>query len=302
MANGKNVVAMLFLTTIVAVAATRPAEPYGAAEENTLKMATPSRKGVDATLAATRVVAAEKSIKKAESATTPEKAAAAKQDGAKSASAALKYNAISQQATGKVSPISPGRKEAAGTLAAAHYAATEKSIKKAETATTPEKAVAAKRDAAKSVDDALKYGAISRKAAGTSSSTSPNSKEATTDLAAMHTAAGKMSTKKAETATTPEEAATAKRAAAKSTTAASKYGVISQQAAGTSSSTSPNRKEAVGTLADAHIAAVEKSIKKAETATRPEEAAPAKKDAAKSEADAMKYGAISQQAANKNGA
>ncbi|KAF7082125.1 hypothetical protein CFC21_086006 [Triticum aestivum] len=257
MANGKNVVAMLFLTTIVAVAATRPAETYGAAEENTLKMATPSRKGVDATLAATRVVATEKSIKKAESATTPKEDVAAKQDG---------------------------------------------SIKKAETATTPEKVVAAKRDATKSVDDSLKYGAISRKAAGTSSSTAPNRKEATTDLAAMHTADGKMITKKAETATTPEEAVAAKRAAAKSTAAASKYGVISQQAAGTSSSTTPNRKEAVGTLADACIAAAEKSNKKAETATRPEEAPPAKKDAVKSEADAMKYGAISQQAANKNGA
>ncbi|XBH59881.1 hypothetical protein VPH35_114557 [Triticum aestivum] len=227
MANRKNVMAMLFLTTIVAVAATRPAETYGAAEENTLKMATPSRKGVDATLAATRVVAAEKSIKKAESATTPEEAAAAKQDGAKSASAALKYNTISQQANGKGSSTSLGRKEAAGTLAAAHYATAEKSIKKAKTAKTPAKAVAAKRDAAKSVDDALKYGAISRKAAGTSSSTSPNRKEGTTDAA-------KMFTKKAETATTPEEAAAAKQAAAKqaaakSTAAASKYGVISQQ-------------------------------------------------------------------------
>ncbi|KAF7076954.1 hypothetical protein CFC21_081553 [Triticum aestivum] len=250
MANGKNVMAMLFLTTIVAVAATRPAETYGAAEENTLKMATPSKKGVDATLAATRVVAAEKSIKKAESATTPEEAATAKQDG---------------------------------------------SIKKAETAKTPAKAVAAKRDAAKSVDNALKYDAISRKAAGTSSSTSPNRKEGTTDAA-------KMFTKKAETATTPEEAANAKQAAAKSTAATSKYGVISQQVAGTSSSTSPSRKEAAGTLADAHIATAEKSIKKAETATRPEEAASAKKDAAKSEANAMQYGAISQQATGKNGA
>ncbi|KAF7087759.1 hypothetical protein CFC21_090923 [Triticum aestivum] len=295
MANGKNVMAMLFLTTIAAVAATRPAETYGAAEENTLKMATPSRKGVDATLAATRVVAAEKSIKKAESATTPEEAAAAKQDGAKSASAALKYNAISQQANGKGSSTSLGRKEAAGTLAAAHYVTAEKSIKKAETAKTPAKAMAAKRDAAKSVDDALKYGAISRKATATSSSTSPNRKEGTT-------VAAKMFTKKAETATTPEEAAAAKQAAAKSTAAASKYGVISQQVAGTSSSTSPSRKEAAGTLADARIAAAEKSIKKAETATRPEEAASAKKDAAKSEADAMKYGAISQQAAGKNGA
>ncbi|XP_037449341.1 vitellogenin-like [Triticum dicoccoides] len=293
MANGKNVMAMLFLTTIVAVAATRPAETYGAAEENTLKMATPSRKGVDATLAATRVVAAKKSIKKAESATTPEEAAVAKQDGAKSASAALKYNAISQQANGKGSSTSLGRKEAAGTFAAAHYVAAEKSIKKAETAKTPAKAVAAKRDAAKSVDDALKNGAISQKAAGTSSSTSPNRKEGTA-------AAAKMFTKKAETATTPEEAAAAKRAAAKSTAAASKYGVISQQAPGTSSSTSPSRKEVAGTLADARIAAAEKSIKKAETATRPEEAT--KKDAAKSEADAMKYGAISQQAAGKNGA
>ncbi|KAM3297133.1 hypothetical protein ACQJBY_039153 [Aegilops geniculata] len=295
MANGKNVMAVLFLTTIVAVAATRPAETYGAAEENTLKMATLSKKGVDATLAATRVVAAEKSIKKAESATTPEEAATAKQDGAKSASAALKYNAISQQANDKGSSTSLGWKEAAGTLAAAHYAAAEKSIKKAETAKTPAKAVTAKRDATKSVDNAIKYDAISRKAAGTSSSTSPNRKEGTTDAA-------KMFTKKAETATTPEEAANAKQAAAKSTAAASKYGVISQQVAGTSSSTSPSRKEAAGTLADARIAAAEKSIKKAETATRPEEAASAKKDAAKSEADAMQYGAISQQAAGKNGA
>ena len=101
MANGKNVVAMLFLTTIVAVAATRPAEPYGAAEENTLKMATPSRKGVDATLAATRVVAAEKSIKKAETATRSEEAAPAKKDAAKSEADAMKYGAISQQAANK---------------------------------------------------------------------------------------------------------------------------------------------------------------------------------------------------------
>uniref|UniRef100_R7WF33 Uncharacterized protein n=1 Tax=Aegilops tauschii TaxID=37682 RepID=R7WF33_AEGTA len=287
MANRKNVMAMLFLTTIVAGPRPRPAETYGAAEENTLKMATPSRKGVDATLAATRVVAAEKSIKKAESATTPEEAAAAKQDGAKSASAALKYNTISQQANGKGSSTSLGRKEAAGTLAAAHYAAAEKSIKKAKTAKTPAKAVAAKRDAAKSVDDALKYGAISRKAAGTSSSTSPNRKEGTTDAA-------KMFTKKAETATTPEEAAAAKQAAAKQAAAKS---TLHQSMVSFLS-----KKEAAGTLADARIAAAEKSIKKAETATRPEEAASTKKDAAKSETDAMKYGAISQQATGKNGA
>ena len=99
MANRKNVMAMLFLTTIVAVAATRPAETYGVAEENTLKMATPSSKGVDATLAATRVVAAEKSIKKAETATRPKEAA--KKDAAKSEADAMKYGAISQQAAGK---------------------------------------------------------------------------------------------------------------------------------------------------------------------------------------------------------
>ncbi|KAI4978655.1 hypothetical protein ZWY2020_015408 [Hordeum vulgare] len=95
----------------------------------------------------------------------------------------------------------------------------------------------------------------------------------------------------------------AKKEATKSTTAESKYGVISQQKASISSSTSPSRKEAATTLAGVHIAAAEKSIKKAQTATTPEEATSAKKeDVAKPVADAMKYGAMSQQAAGQNGA